>query len=68
MQNLSYVAQLRARKQEVCELMIHNGKFFFGKELDSLNIVKPIVPCDIQFHHLNRVREELNLDHLGFDA
>ncbi|KAB1218461.1 putative RNA methyltransferase CT0009 [Morella rubra] len=53
-QNLSYEAQLTAKEQQVCELVIHVGKFSC-KELESLNIMKPIVPCDIQFHYRNKM-------------
>lgn len=56
-QNLSYEAQLRAKEQQVCELVIHVGKFS-SKELESLNVMKPIVPCDIQFHYRNKVSTE----------
>ncbi|XP_059459196.1 uncharacterized protein LOC132188686 isoform X2 [Corylus avellana] len=53
-QNLSYEAQLRAKEQQVCDLVIHVGKFS-SEELESLNVMKPIVPCDIQFHYRNKV-------------
>lgn len=56
-QNLSYEAQLSAKEQQVLELVTHVGKFSC-KELESLNIMKPIVPCDIQFHYRNKVRAE----------
>ncbi|KAE7999145.1 hypothetical protein FH972_003614 [Carpinus fangiana] len=53
-QNLSYEAQLRAKEQQVCDLVIHVGKFS-TEELESLNVMKPIVPCDIQFHYRNKM-------------
>nr|XP_023911652.1 uncharacterized protein LOC112023264 [Quercus suber] len=53
-QNLSYEAQLRAKEQQVRELVMHVGKFSC-EELESLNIMKPIVPCDIQFHYRNKM-------------
>ncbi|KAG2722793.1 hypothetical protein I3760_02G142300 [Carya illinoinensis] len=53
-QNLSYEAQLSAKEQQVLELVTHVGKFS-SKELESLNIMKPIVPCDIQFHYRNKM-------------
>lgn len=56
-QNLSYEAQLRAKEQQVRELVTHVGKFSC-EELESLNIMKPIVPCDIQFHYRNKVRKK----------
>lgn len=49
-QNLSYEAQLRAKEQQVRELVIHVGKF---PEFSS--IMKPIVPCDMQFHYRNKM-------------
>ncbi|XP_062087612.1 uncharacterized protein LOC133794400 [Humulus lupulus] len=53
-QNLSYEAQLRAKEQQVHDLVIHVGKFS-QSELESLRIMKPIVPCDIQFHYRNKM-------------
>lgn len=50
-QNLSYEAQIRAKEQQVRELMINFGKVS-PKELES--IMKPIVPCDIQFRYRNK--------------
>lgn len=53
-QNLSYEAQLRAKEQQVRELVIHVGKFS-DKNPDFECIMKPIVPCDVQFHYRNKV-------------
>lgn len=53
-QNLSYEAQLKAKEDQVCDLIIHVGKFS-RQELESNGIMKPIVPCDIQFHYRNKV-------------
>ncbi|PON47831.1 23S rRNA (uracil(1939)-C(5))-methyltransferase RlmD [Parasponia andersonii] len=53
-QNLSYEAQLRAKEYQVHDLMIHVGKFS-QLELESISIMKPIVPCDIQFHYRNKM-------------
>ncbi|KAK8664314.1 hypothetical protein V6N13_084110 [Hibiscus sabdariffa] len=53
-QNLSYDAQLRAKEQQVRELVIHVGKFS-DKNPDFSRIMKPIVPCDIQFHYRNKM-------------
>lgn len=53
-QNLSYEAQIRAKEQQVFELVIHVGKFS-SNELESLNVMKPIVACDIQFHYRNKM-------------
>lgn len=50
-QNLSYEAQIRAKEHQVRELMINFGKVSH-KELES--IMKPIVPCDIQFRYRNK--------------
>ncbi|CAN1152227.1 Uncharacterized RNA methyltransferase CT0009 [Linum perenne] len=68
-QNLSYEAQLRAKEQQVRELMIHVGKF--SNEISESGIMKPIVPCDIQFHYRNKMefsfgsRKWLPLELLG---
>lgn len=56
-QNLLYEAQVRAKEQQVRDLTVHVGKFS-NKELES--IMKPIVPCDIQFHYRNKVSEDLD--------
>ncbi|XP_028779009.1 uncharacterized protein LOC114735478 [Neltuma alba] len=53
-QNLSYEAQLRAKEEQVRDLVVHVGKFTH-KELELHNIMKPIVPCDIQFHYRNKM-------------
>lgn len=53
-QNLSYEAQLRAKEEQVRDLLIHVGKF--SREVVQLHgVMKPIVPCDIQFHYRNKV-------------
>lgn len=53
-QNLSYVAQLREKEQQVRDLMIHVGRFS-DKDPENSSIMKPIVPCDIQFNYRNKV-------------
>ncbi|GMH22071.1 hypothetical protein Nepgr_023914 [Nepenthes gracilis] len=53
-QNLSYEAQLRAKEQQVQELMAHVGKFF-GQCPEFVSIMKPIVPCGNQFHYRNKM-------------
>jgi tRNA/tmRNA/rRNA uracil-C5-methylase (TrmA/RlmC/RlmD family) len=53
-QNLSYESQLRAKEQQVRELTIHVGKFS-DKVPEFCSIMKPIVPCVIQFHYRNKV-------------
>lgn len=50
-QNLSYEAQIRAKEHQVRELVINFGKVSHT-ELES--IMKPIVPCDIQFRYRNK--------------
>ncbi|XP_020528901.1 uncharacterized protein LOC18443678 isoform X3 [Amborella trichopoda] len=52
-QNLLYDAQVRAKEQQVHELMIHVGRFPI-RVPEFANVVKPIVPCDIQFHYRNK--------------
>ncbi|PIN26961.1 tRNA uracil-5-methyltransferase [Handroanthus impetiginosus] len=53
-QNLLYEAQVRAKEQQVHELIVHVGKFP-KKDLEHDGVVKPIVPCDIQFHYRNKM-------------
>lgn len=53
-QNLSYEAQLRAKEGQVRDLVVHVGKFS-DKDPEFAGIMKPIVPCDIQFHYRNKV-------------
>lgn len=53
-QNLSYEAQVRSKEQQVHELLTHVGKFS-QKELESHSVLKPIVPCEIQFHYRNKM-------------
>lgn len=53
-QNLSYEAQLKAKEQQVRELVIHVGKFS-DKNPEFDHVMKPIVPCDIQFGYRNKV-------------
>ncbi|XP_057772380.1 uncharacterized protein LOC130991938 [Salvia miltiorrhiza] len=53
-QNLLYEAQVRAKEQQVRELVVHVGKFS-NKDLKFHGIMKPIVPCDIQFHYRNKM-------------
>ncbi|KAJ6700931.1 TRNA (URACIL(54)-C(5))-METHYLTRANSFERASE [Salix koriyanagi] len=53
-QNLSYESQLRAKEQQVRELTIHVGNFS-DKVPEFCSIMKPIVPCDIQFHYRNKM-------------
>ncbi|XVF26897.1 hypothetical protein REPUB_Repub14bG0059900 [Reevesia pubescens] len=52
-QNLYYKSQLRAKEHQVRELVINVGKFS-DKNLYFSSIMKPIVPCDIQFHYRNK--------------
>lgn len=53
-QNLSYEAQLRFKEDQVRELMIHVGKFP-DRHPEVESIVKPIVPCENQFHYRNKM-------------
>lgn len=57
MQNLLYAAQLRAKEQQVHELIVHVGKFSM-KDLEIHNLMKSIVPCDVQYHYRNKVGED----------
>ncbi|PIA42864.1 hypothetical protein AQUCO_02000367v1 [Aquilegia coerulea] len=53
-QNLLYEAQVRAKEQQVHELITHVGKFC-DKDPEFSATMKPIVPCDIQFHYRNKM-------------
>ncbi|CDO97950.1 unnamed protein product [Coffea canephora] len=53
-QNLLYEAQIRAKERQVRELVVHVGKFT-DKDPEFNSIMKPIVPCDIQFHYRNKM-------------
>uniref|UniRef100_M0ZRC0 RNA m5u methyltransferase n=1 Tax=Solanum tuberosum TaxID=4113 RepID=M0ZRC0_SOLTU len=59
-QSLSYEAQLKAKEQQVCDLVVHVGKFS-DQEPEFAGVMKPIVPCDIQFHYRNKESEELDI-------
>ncbi|KAG8380050.1 hypothetical protein BUALT_Bualt07G0153200 [Buddleja alternifolia] len=53
-QDLLYEAQVRSKEQQVRELIVHVGKFS-DKDPEYDGIMKPIVPCDIQFHYRNKM-------------
>lgn len=53
-QNLLYEAQIRAKEQQVRELVIHVGKFS-DKDPEFNSMMKPVVPCDNHFHYRNKV-------------
>lgn len=61
-QNLSYEAQVRAKEQQVHELITHVGRFSL-KDPEFATVMKPIVPCDIQFHYRNKVSAFLFFGH-----
>eukprot|EP00252_Welwitschia_mirabilis_P008613 TRINITY_DN20596_c0_g1_i2.p1 TRINITY_DN20596_c0_g1~~TRINITY_DN20596_c0_g1_i2.p1 ORF type:complete len:356 (+),score=43.46 TRINITY_DN20596_c0_g1_i2:130-1068(+) len=54
MQNLAYDAQVKAKEQQVSDLIIHVGKFP-PKQHDSMDLIKPILPCDVQFNYRNKM-------------
>ncbi|WOK93866.1 hypothetical protein Cni_G02567 [Canna indica] len=53
-QNLAYEAQIRAKEQQVRDLIVHVGSFS-DKDPSFSKILKPIVPCDLQFHYRNKM-------------
>ncbi|KAI3802723.1 hypothetical protein L1987_30864 [Smallanthus sonchifolius] len=53
-QNLLYEAQVRAKEEQVRDLVVHVGKFPY-KDAEFENVMKPIVPCDMQFHYRNKM-------------
>lgn len=52
-QNLLYEAQVRAKEEQVRDLVVHVGSFS-DKDLECFDIMKPIIPCDTQFHYRNK--------------
>ncbi|EPS70396.1 hypothetical protein M569_04360, partial [Genlisea aurea] len=53
-QNLLYEAQVRLKERQVYELLLHVGKFPL-RDLECDGIMKPIVPCDLQFNYRNKM-------------
>ncbi|XP_068652361.1 uncharacterized protein [Aristolochia californica] len=53
-QNLLYEAQVRAKEEQVHDLIIHVGKFS-DTDPDFSAVMKPIIPCDSQFHYRNKM-------------
>ncbi|XP_050234930.1 uncharacterized protein LOC126683139 [Mercurialis annua] len=53
-QNLSYEAQVRAKEQQVRDLVVNIGKFS-DEDSEFVRIMKPIVPCDVQFNYRNKM-------------
>ncbi|CAA6666120.1 unnamed protein product [Spirodela intermedia] len=53
-QNLLYEAQIRAKEQQVHELITHVGRF---SESDSefATLFRPIVPCNLHYHYRNKM-------------
>lgn len=54
-QNLSYQAQIKYKEQQVHDLIIHVGKFNHT-DPDCADVIKPIVPCQEQYHYRNKVK------------
>ncbi|XP_010925476.1 uncharacterized protein [Elaeis guineensis] len=53
-QNLAYEAQLRAKEQQVRDLIVRVGRFSDG-DPECASVLKPIVPCDLKFHYRNKM-------------
>lgn len=53
-QNLLYEAQVKFKEQQVHELITRVG-MFSDKEPNFSSTMKPIVPCDLQFHYRNKM-------------
>lgn len=51
-QNLLYEAQVRIKEQQVHDLILLVGRFPIKKHT---NIMKPIMPCAMQFHYRNKM-------------
>ncbi|KAK1266350.1 hypothetical protein QJS04_geneDACA002513 [Acorus gramineus] len=53
-QNLLYEAQVRAKEEQVNDLIIHVGRFS-NDDPEFATVMKRIVPCDIHFHYRNKM-------------
>ena len=53
-QNLAYDAQVKAKEQQVHDLITHIGRFPI-QGLGFVDYMKPILPCDVQFHYRNKM-------------
>ncbi|KAK9099162.1 hypothetical protein Syun_026207 [Stephania yunnanensis] len=53
-QNLMYEAQIKAKEQQVHELITRVGRFPV-RDPEFTSVMMPIVPCDIQFHYRNKM-------------
>ena len=53
-QNLAYDAQVQAKEQQVHDLITHIGRFPI-QGLGFVDYMKPILPCDVQFHYRNKM-------------
>lgn len=53
-QSLLYEAQVRAKEEQVRDLVVHVGKFSY-KDPEFDDVMKTIVPCDMQFHYRNKM-------------
>ncbi|XP_078164066.1 RNA methyltransferase family protein isoform X2 [Carex rostrata] len=60
-QNLSYQAQIKYKEQQVHDLIIHVGKFNHT-DPDCADVIKPIVPCQEQYHYRNKMEFSFGAD------
>ncbi|KAH7657537.1 23S rRNA (uracil(747)-C(5))-methyltransferase protein [Dioscorea alata] len=53
-QNLLYEAQIEAKEQQVLDLIVHVGRFS-ERDSEFVSVMKPIVPCEVQYHYRNKM-------------
>ncbi|XP_072998793.1 uncharacterized protein [Typha latifolia] len=53
-QNLLYEAQIRAKEQQVRDLIVNFGRFN-DRDPEFADVLKPIVPCEEEFHYRNKM-------------
>ncbi|XP_078432034.1 RNA methyltransferase family protein [Wolffia australiana] len=53
-QNLMYDAQVRAKEEQVRDLITHVGRFSLN-DPEFASLFRPIVPCDLHYHYRNKM-------------
>ncbi|KAJ1687480.1 hypothetical protein LUZ63_018870 [Rhynchospora breviuscula] len=60
-QNLSYEAQIKYKEQQVHDLIVHVGRFDH-RDPKFADVIKPIVPCQEQYHYRNKMEFSFGTD------
>ncbi|KAJ4767933.1 RNA methyltransferase [Rhynchospora pubera] len=60
-QNLSYEAQIKYKEQQVHDFIVHVGKFDH-RDSKFADVIKPIVPCQEQYHYRNKMEFSFGTD------